>query len=94
MVERHFLTYRGVSLPLQLTGELQDADLANRNTWFTARYDDAGRMLRCEKRVYGSVEMLHEYHYDRAGHLCEAVVTIGDEEPQVMRWPAAESAAD
>lgn len=48
MVERHVLTYRGVPLPLQLTGELQDGDLAERNTWSTARYDGAGRMLRCE----------------------------------------------
>jgi hypothetical protein len=78
-----------VSLPLQLTGELQDADLANRNTWFTARYDDAGRMLRCEKRVYGSVEMLHEYRYDPTGRLCKAVVTLGDDEPRVMCFPAA-----
>jgi hypothetical protein len=87
MTERHFLTYRGVALPLQLTEELQSADLANRNTWFTATYDDAGRMLRCEKRVYGSTELLHEYGYDAAGRLCEAVITVGDEEPQRMTFP-------
>lgn len=88
MVERHFLTYRSVSLPLQLTGELAPADLAHRNTYFRAEYDPQGRMLRCEKRVYGEVEMLHVYQWAPEGHLAQAIITVGDEAPQVLTLPA------
>lgn len=81
---RYFLTYRGVSLPLQLAEELEAGALAHRNTYFRAAYDGDGRMTRCEKLVYGEVEMLHEYEWGHDGQLAKATVTVGDEEPQVM----------
>ena len=43
---RHFLTYTGIKLPLNLTTPLQEADLANRNTYFRAYYDAQDRNRR------------------------------------------------
>ena len=48
---RYFLTYRGVTLPLCLTEELAPDALRNRNTYFQADHDEAGRMLWLEKMV-------------------------------------------
>jgi hypothetical protein len=84
---RCFLTYSGVKLPLQLSQELDTASLRHRNTYFRAEYDAQGRMRRCDKMVYGEVEMRHDYSYDEAGALREAVITSADEdEPQVMTF--------
>lgn len=83
---RYFLTYSGVALPLALTQELAPDALAHRNTYFQATYDAHGRMVRCEKRVYGDVEMTHEYAWTASGQLARATITIGDEEPQVMAF--------
>ncbi len=84
--QRYFLTYRGVKLPLQFAEELAAEALSNRNTYFVASYDDAGRMLRCEKRVYGEVEMSHVYAYGDDGRLVSACITVGDDEPQWMHF--------
>jgi hypothetical protein len=78
MRSRYFLSYSGVQLPLQLVEELQESALKNRNTWFCADYDDAGRVIRIEKIVYGEVEMTHVYKYDSTGRLSEATVLSGD----------------
>lgn len=64
---RCFLTYSGVKLPLQLSQELDTALLRHRNTYFRAEYDAQGRMCRCDKMVYGEVEMRHDYRYDTIG---------------------------
>ena len=83
---RCFLTYSGVKLPLQLSQELDTASLRHRNTYFRAEYDAQGRMCRCDKMVYGEVEMRHDYRYNDDGSLSEAVITSADEdEPQVLR---------
>jgi hypothetical protein len=82
---RYFLSYSGVSLPLQLVEELQAEALTHRNTFFRAAYGAAGRMLWVEKLVYGEVEMRHDYSYDDAsGALREVLVSFADEEPQVL----------
>ncbi len=86
--ERWFLTYRGVSLPLQLTEELDARGVHNRNTFFRALYDEQGRVVRIEKMVYGDLEMLHVYRWAPEGHLAEAVITLGEEDPQVMTFNA------
>lgn len=83
---RYFLSYRGVSLPLQLVEELEEGALSNRNTWFIADYDGAGRLLRIEKCVYGETEMTHEYRYDASGRLTEASVTLGDEDVRTLSF--------
>jgi hypothetical protein len=84
--QRYFLTYRGVKLPLQFAEELTPDALRNRNTYFVVTCDDAGRTLRCEKRVYGEVEMSHVYAYDEDGRLVSACITVGDDEPQWMHF--------
>ena len=83
---RYFLTYKGVSLPLQLTQELHADDLRNRNTYFEAHYDDQGRLTGIEKKVYGDVEMTHRYVWNDAGQLTEATIQIGDEEAQTVAF--------
>lgn len=84
-IVRYFLTYRGVSLPLNFTEELPADALRHRNTYFRAFYDVHGQMLICEKMVYGEVEMRHEYAYDAAGQLASATLTLGNEEPRVLQ---------
>jgi hypothetical protein len=81
---RYFLTYRGVSLPLCMAEELDPEALRNRNTYFRAAYDTAGRMQWVEKLVYGEVEMRHDYRYGEDGTLREATVTEQDEAPRVL----------
>jgi hypothetical protein len=79
---RYFLTYSGVSLPLNLVSPLAASDLENRNTYFRARYDEKERLLLCEKIVYGAVELRHAYEYRAEGGLARAVVAMGDDEDE------------
>ncbi|CAN5191502.1 hypothetical protein BH10PSE16_BH10PSE16_41830 [soil metagenome] len=83
---RYFLTYRGVTLPLCLSEELAPDALRNRNTYFQADYDEAGRMLWLEKMVYGEVELRHDYDWASDGSLCRATISTPDEEPQVREF--------
>jgi len=86
-VTRYFLTYRGVRLPLQLAEELSADDVRNRNTYFAARYDAAGRLTEIDKCVYGEVEMTHRYTWDAAsGQLTQAIIQVGEEEPQALSF--------
>lgn len=85
MTKRWFLTYRGVKLPLQLAEELTFEALRNRNTYFEGTYDAEGRLVGVEKRVYGEVELRHDYQYDAAGRLLQASVTEADEAPRVLQ---------
>lgn len=82
---RYFLSYRGIGLPLNLCEELVPNALRHRNTYFRARYDTAGRMLWCEKLVYDEVEMRHDYRWDATGRLAQATISVGEDEPQVLR---------
>ena len=84
--ERYFLTYRGVTLPLNLAEELAPQDLRNPNTYFRAGYDVAGRMTWVEKLVYGEVELRHDYIWGSDGTLTSATILAPDEEPQVLRF--------
>lgn len=82
---RYFLTYSGVSLPLNLVSPLAAGDLQNRNTYFRARYDASDRLLLCEKLVYGEVELRHAYEYRATGGLARALIAMGeDEETEVL----------
>ena len=83
---RHYVTYSGIKLPLKLVNPLEENDIANRNTYFRAWFDDQERMLRCEKVVYGEVELQHCYEYHDNGCLKEAVITEADDEPRIMRF--------
>ena len=78
---RYFLSYSGVKLPLKLVTPLEPGELQNRNTFFRAQYDEAGRILSCEKMVYGEVELAHRYEYGANGLLARAHIQMGDDDP-------------
>ncbi|MGY6277021.1 DUF6156 family protein [Methylomonas sp. MgM2] len=86
---RYFVSYSGVNLPLKLVNELQEGDRANRNTFFVGFYDEQDRLVRCEKRVYGELELLHCYEYHDNGALKQAEITDVDEEVVVLHFDLA-----
>ena len=80
---RYFLSYSGVKLPLKLTSELEEGDTENRNTYFRASYDAHGKMVLCQKLVYGEIEMEHRYSYYDSGALEEAAITMAGETREI-----------
>lgn len=84
---RYFTSYSGVRLPLNLVGELAPADMRNRNTFYQGEYDASGRLVRCEKRVYGEVEVCHDYRYHPDGRLAQAVIDNGGDAPETIDYP-------
>lgn len=83
---RYFLTYRGVGLPLRLAEELDAAGVEHRGTFYRASYDAAERLVRCEKIVYGEVELEHVYEYDAQGTLLQAKISSAGDEPQIISF--------
>ncbi|MCD2449258.1 DUF6156 family protein [Methylicorpusculum oleiharenae] len=81
---RYFVSYSGMKLPLKLVNELSGRDLDNRNTFFRGYFDAKERLIRCEKVVYGEVELLHCYRYHENGELQEAKISGLDEEMTVL----------
>tara|TARA_B100001109_G_scaffold193573_1_gene160140 strand:- start:33338 stop:33619 length:282 start_codon:yes stop_codon:yes gene_type:complete len=89
--DQYFLTYSGIRLPLKMTGPLSADDIDNRNTWFGVKVDEEGRILLIHKRVYGAVELEHEYAYHPDGSLKEARITDhndDDEDARILSFPA------
>ena len=78
----YFLSYSGVNLPLKLVGELEFAEVENRNTFFGACYNEQGQALIIRKVVYGEIEMEHRYSYHDNGALKSAHITNIDNEEQ------------
>lgn len=76
---RHFVSYSGVKLPFKLVNELTEADLHNRNTFYRGYFDDEGKLMVCQKIVYGEIESEHRYQYGENGQLQSAVITEGDD---------------
>ena len=85
---RFFLATNGIKLPLKLVNEIEAGALTNRNTYIRAFYDDDDRLLKFEKIVYGDIELTHSYQYDAGGVLRRAEITMVDEEPTVLEFPA------
>lgn len=84
---RHFVTYSGVKLPLKLVDPLEDGQLDHRNTYMRATYDALGRLIACEKLVYGAVELSHHYAYHGDGTvLARAEVKALDGDVQVVAF--------
>lgn len=83
---RYFVSYSGVKLPLNLLNPLEREETANRNTYFCGYYDKAGKMLACEKRVYGEVEFSHIYEYSPSGKLMAAIIQMQGDEPQRLEF--------
>ena len=83
---RYFLTYTGITLPLKLLTPLAESNIANRNTYFRAYYDDQNRMVVCQKVVYGEMELEHRYAYYPSGTLKRAEIIEAEDDPKVMRF--------
>jgi hypothetical protein len=78
------LSYSGVKLPLNLVSPIGADALENCNTYFRAGYDADGRMITCEKIVYGEVELRHAYHYRADGRLAHAHIDMAGDETEIM----------
>lgn len=83
---RYFATYSGVKLPIKLSQPLEESAIANRNTYFCAFYDAAGRMECFQKIVYGEVELQHRYQFNANGTLKQAEVTDMEQEVTVLNF--------
>jgi hypothetical protein len=79
---RYFISYSGVTLPLNLVNELEDG-LEQRITYFIGYYDNE-LLLKVEKIVYGEIEFTHDYNYDDDGKISKAVITEEDEDPRIL----------
>ncbi len=87
LASRYFTSYSGVKLPLKLVGELDEADMRNRNTFFRGHFDGTGQLIACEKIVYGETEFRHDYRYHPDGRLARAEIEDGSGEPSVVDYP-------
>lgn len=84
-----YVTYSGVTLPLNLVNEIEPTSLANRNTYIQAFYDAAGKLMGFHKLVYGEIELTHRYAYRTDGILRQAEIAMLDEDPVVLQFDAA-----
>lgn len=84
---RYFTSYSGVRLPLNLVGELAIDDMRNRNTFYRGLFDQSGLLRRCEKVVYGEVELAHAYDYHPNGRLAQAVIQNEHDDPETLTFP-------
>ncbi|MFZ2973352.1 MAG: DUF6156 family protein [Ferribacterium limneticum] len=85
---RYFTSYSGARLPLNLVGELAAEDMRNRNTFYRGAFDAGGLLTRCEKVVYGEIEVCHDYHYHSDGRLAQAVIQNAGDDPERLDFPA------
>ena len=85
---RFFTSYSGARLPLNLVGELAPDDVRCRNSYYQGLYDIQGRLLRCEKMVYGEIEVCHEYSYHPDGRLARGVIQALGEDPASIDYPS------
>jgi hypothetical protein len=81
---RYFVSYSGIKLPLKLVNEITAASLNNRNTYYCGHFDTLGRMLICQKVVYGEVESEHRYQYHDSGVLKQAQIIEDDEMREIL----------
>jgi hypothetical protein len=81
---RYFVTYTGVRLPFRLTGELQEHEVQNRNTYFKGYFDEDGRMTGFDKLAYGDIELQHRYSYHANGKLSAAEITDIDGDTKIL----------
>lgn len=84
---RYFVSYSGVKLPLKFVNPIEQSETENRNTYFCGFYDQEGKMVGCEKRVYGEIEFSHVYDYYPCGALKSASITLLDDAPQHINFP-------
>lgn len=70
--DQYFLSYSGTGLPLNLVSAIEPNDVHNRNTYFGANTDQSGRIYLIHKRVYGEIELSHQYSFHENGFLKSA----------------------
>jgi hypothetical protein len=85
---RYFTSYSGLTLPLNLVGEISVEDMNDRNTFFEGHYDAQGRLTDCFKKVYGDIELEHHYHYRGDGSLASAQVSHAGDEVMELHYDA------
>ena len=85
--KRYFGSYSGIKLPLKPVNPLSEDETDNRNTYFCGYYDEDGKMLVCEKWVYGEVEFSHIYEYHTSGKLKSAIIKMQGDEPERLEFP-------
>lgn len=83
---RHFISYTGVKLPLQLVSPLDDETLDGRITFFRGYYDKQELLTKVEKVVYGEIEFEHRYEYHNDGRLKRVEMIEGDDDKQIMTF--------
>lgn len=91
---RYFTTYTGVALPFRLVNPIEEAELANRNTFIRASFDESGALIAFDKIVYGEIELSHRYAYDENGTLVGAEIVMPEEEPVVLRFDGAAAVSE
>ncbi len=84
----YFLSYTGVRLPLKMVTPLEEEQTRNRNTYFSARFDDQERLVTCRKIVYGEMEFEHRYSYHDNGNLARAEISDEEEGTRVLEFDA------
>ncbi|MFV8816601.1 DUF6156 family protein [Haliea sp. E17] len=82
--DQYFLSYSGARLPLNLVSQIAPEEVKNRNTYFGAMLDEQGRICLIHKRVYGEIELSHEYRFDANGVLESADIRNVDDERLVI----------
>ncbi len=87
--DAYFLSYSGTRLPFKLVGQLELADIANRNTFFGACMDEDGRTTLIHKVVYGEIELEHRYGYHADGSIAWAEILDDEGERQQLTFAAA-----
>jgi hypothetical protein len=86
---RYFTTYTGVALPFRLVNPIDEKELANRNTYIRASFNDDGAIVAFDKIVYGEIELSHRYEYAESGGLVSAEIVVPEEDPVILRFDAA-----
>jgi len=87
MTARYFTSYTGIKLPLKLIGEITGDEIANRNTFIRAEYDNAENLLFLEHIVYGEPQLSHRYEYRPDHSLKRAVISnLIEEEVSVLNF--------
>lgn len=83
---KHFASYTGVKLPLQLISPLDEDGLDQRITYFRGFYDTDARLVGVQKIVYGEIEFEHRYEYGDDGSIKQAKLLEPDEEPRILTF--------
>lgn len=90
---RYFVTYSGIKLPFNLTSELQEHEIKNRNTYFKGYFDAEDRLTGFDKLAYGDIELQHRYSYHANGKLSAAEITDIEGETTMLLFDATGNAA-